>query len=259
MFAAGLGAVVLVGGGAALVSAAGASPLVVAAVAAFTAGTVGYLLAMASNRIRKQRAEPQAHDERTTSIELHGTTRLVEADGQELALLDLGREVSSELRKQLNKTQLDTGRPFRSGGPLTLECLLAAGIVPAIASQLKAGNLFVLSDPKRLLKTGSLMKLGEGFAAAVHGPQGKIGGSVKFIPAAGALPTATPVLLLTVFSTVMTTVRLDRIEAALRRVSAALDFLVMDKILGGPRAFSERIGTLVEPPRGVLQTPRFHC
>ena len=230
MVAAGLGAVTLVGGAAALVSAADASPLVVAAVATLTAVTVGCLLALASNKTHKQRAESQGHDERTTSNELRGKIRLVEANGQELAFLDLGREVGPALRRQLDETHLDTGKPFRSGGPLTPECLLAAGVVPAIERQLRAGNLFVLSDPAGLLKHGSLMKLGKGFAAAVHGPQGKIAGSVRFVPAAANLAIAAPVLLLTVFSTVMTTVRFERIETALRRLSSALNLVIKDKL-----------------------------
>lgn len=222
MVGAALGAVVVVGGSAVAVSTAGASPLLVAVAATLSAGASGYLLA---TTVRRLRTERRTHDKRATSIAPPPTAPFVQVDGEEMAILDLGRQVSSALRKELDQGLLETGRPFRSGGPLGHVCLPLAGGGAGVATSLAAGNVFVATaDP------ATLMTIGKGLGSAIMGPTGIVG-QAPFVPAAGAImPVVAPVLLLTTFSSMAMAIRFDRIEKTLADLAEALNHLLANRI-----------------------------
>ncbi len=224
MVGAALGAIALVAGGAVLVSAAGASQLLVATTATFTAGTGGYLLATTAATVRRLRARRDAFNDRSTTAPPL-TPPVAPVEGHKLALLDLGHEVSTALRKELDQGLIATGRPFQSGGPLGHTCLplAGAGAGAGIATSLAAGNVFVATaDP------ATLMTIGKGVGSAIMGPKGIIG-AAPFLPASSALmPVVAPVLLLTTFSSMAMAVRFDRIEKTVAGLTTALDYLLAD-------------------------------
>lgn len=225
MVGAALGAVVLVGGTAVLVSSVGASPLLVAVAATLAAGASGYLLATTATTVRRLRAERRTDDEPAASIALPPTAQFVRVDGEELALLDLGSQVSSALRKELDQGLLETGRPFRSGGPLGHACLPLAGAGAGVATSLSAGNVFVATaDP------ATLMTIGKGLGSAIMGPTGIVG-QAPFVPAAVAImPVVAPVLLLNTLSSMTMAIRFDRIEKTLASLAEALSHLLANRI-----------------------------
>lgn len=227
MVGAALGAVALVAGGAVLASAAGAGPLLVAATATFTAGTGGYLLATTAATVRRLRMKRDAFNDRATSSVQLASPQIVRAEGHKLALLDLGHEISTALRREFDQGLVATGRPFQSGGPLGHACLplAGAGAGAGIATSLAAGNVFVATaDP------ATLMRIGKSVGSAIMGPKGIVG-AAPFLPAAAPLmPVVAPVLLLTTFSSMVMAVRFDRIEKTLTGLAAVLDYLLADKL-----------------------------
>ena len=81
----------------------------------------------------------------------------------DVAVIDLGREVSSALRASWN-----AGRSFESGGAIEsawLQPILGAG--SAAASSLLAGNVFLATA-----NPATLMTIGTGVGSAVMGPSG---------------------------------------------------------------------------------------
>ncbi len=146
-----------------------------------------------------------------------------------MALLELGQKVSTELRQELDRQVLETDRSYETTGPIGPACLPLAAIA-GVAKSLAAGRVFVLSDPKKLLRAGELMKIGEGFGAAVIGPAGKITGAVRFLPAGPLLPVAGPLLLVTTFLSMTVSARFDRIEKTLAGLAKGVDRLLANSI-----------------------------
>ena len=177
------------------------------------------------------------------------TMHTLKAAGQELAVVDLGRSLSSELIAHMDRRVLEIGKPLKSGGPIGTACLPIAGAGAAVASSLAAGNVFLAT-----VNPATLMTLGGGVGSAVMSATG--GGIVAqapFVAASGALfPVVAPLLLFTTFSSMMMSVRFDRIEKTLLGMNEALHHLLKDKIFEDMARFlsaSERLSDIHEEYR----------
>ena len=150
-------------------------------------------------------------------------TQIVPLHDQELAVVDLGYSISPHLVEALSRRTLEYGKPVKTGGPLGTACLPIAGAGSAIASSLAAGNVFLATA-----NPATLMPLGHGVGSAVMAATGGgIVGQAPFIAASSALiPVVAPILLFTTFSSMMMSVRLDRIERALVGISETLNELL---------------------------------
>ena len=83
-------------------------------------------------------------------ISRHPAGQIAEIEGQRLGILDLGKDLSSELRAQIDKNILTHGEPFKAGGILGSACLPVMGTGSTVASSLFAGNIFSqLPTPQR--------------------------------------------------------------------------------------------------------------
>ena len=129
-------------------------------------------------------------------VPLQPTGKIFSRDGHpEVAVVDLGREISDALRDSWN-----TGPPFKSDGAIGsawLEPIFGAGSMAA--SSLAAGNVFFATA-----KPDTLMTIGRGVATAVMGP----GGIVRHAPFVAArsavLPVVAPVMLFMTVSSLIT-------------------------------------------------------
>ena len=147
-------------------------------------------------------------------VPLQPTGQIFSREGHpEVAVVDLGREVSDALR-----ASWDTGPPFKSGGVIGsawLQPVIGAG--GTAASSLAAGNVFLATA-----NPDTLMTIGRGVGTAVMGP----GGIVRHAPfvAAGSaiLPVVAPVMLFMTVSSLITGARLDRMQSDLGTLSEVL-------------------------------------
>ena len=131
-----------------------------------------------------------------------------------VAVVDLGRDISDALRNSW-----DDGRPFESGGVIDsvwLQPLFATGNMAA--SSLAAGNVFLATaNPE------TLMVIRDGLSSAIIGEGGRIVGHAPFVAASSAiLPVVAPVMLFMTVSSLITGVRLDRMQRALGTLSEVL-------------------------------------
>ncbi len=129
--------------------------------------------------------------------------------GLPIALVDLGRDASEALRASWS-----TDRPFQSGGVIESSWLLPmVGVGSPAASSLLAGDVFLATaDP------ATLMTIGEGVGSAVM-QGGKIVAHAPFVAASGGLlPIVAPMMLFATVSSVMISVRLDRVQKTLGRL-----------------------------------------
>ena len=183
-------------------------------------------------------------------IDQTATVHTFKAAGQELAVVDLGCSLSSELIADMDRRVLAIGTPLKSGGPIGTACLpiAGAGAGAAVASSLAAGNLFLATA-----NPATLMTLGGGVGSAVVSSAGVITGQAPFIAASGALfPVVAPILLFSTFSSMMMSVRFDRIERTLFGMNEALQYLLKDKIFEDLARFlsaSERLSDIHEEYR----------
>ena len=208
-------------------------------------GVGGYLLARARAMLWWTRS---ARRERNR-IDQTATVHTFKAAGQELAVVDLGRSLSSKLITDMDRRVLEIGKPLKSGGPIGTACLPIAGAGAAVASSLAAGNVFLATA-----NPATLMTLGSGVGSAVMSATG--GGIVAqapFIAASSALaPVVAPLLLFNTFSSMMMSVRFDRIERTLFGMKEALAYLLKDKIFEDMARFlsaSERLSDIDEEYR----------
>ena len=135
----------------------------------------------------------------------------------DLAVIDLGRDVSEALRNSWPPT-----RPFQSGGAIDSSWLLPLlGAGSTAASSLFAGNVFLATA-----NPATLMTIGAGVGSAVMGPTGIIA-QAPFVAATTALmplmPVVAPVMLFMTVSSVMTGARLDRVQRALGALAEGLE------------------------------------
>ena len=222
-----LGAAAAVFVAAFLVSRANAPPLLVAAAATLTAGAGGYLLALLKERLRLHHGRSTSSRGLTAPKSRRPNRAMAwgfQVNGREHAMIDLGPAISEELTKELEERMLEIGRPFESGGPLGTAFLPIAGAGAAMLTSLNAGNLFLATAGP----LESLMKIGQGVGTAVvERATGQILRHAPFVPAAGALmPVVTPILLFTTLSSMMTSIRFNRIEQTLTGMSEVLHSLL---------------------------------
>ena len=90
-------------------------------------------------------------------------------DEQEFSVIDLGRDVSRDLRSHIDKAIGIHGKPFETGGVLSPAFFPIAGAGAGMASSLFAGNVFLATA-----NPATLMQIGAGVGAAVMGPAGVI-------------------------------------------------------------------------------------
>ena len=108
-----------------------------------------------------------------------GEVRVV--NGQTLAVIDFGPDLSRDLRRQIDKNILTRGKPFESGGMLDTACLPMMGAGSAATSALLAGNVFLATA-----NPATLMQIGTGVGSAVVGPGGIIA-QAPFVAASSAI------------------------------------------------------------------------
>ena len=136
-------------------------------------------------------------------------------DEQEFSVIDLGRDVSRDLRSYIDKAIGIHGKPFETGGVLSPAFFPIAGAGAGMASSLFAGNVFLATA-----NPATLMQIGAGVGSAVMGPAGVIA-HAPFIAASGAIiPVVAPVLLFTAVSAMAICARLDRLQVSLERIES---------------------------------------
>ncbi len=141
---------------------------------------------------------------------------LTSKDQPEIALVDLGRDVSAELRTSWNMS-----RPFDTGAAIDSAWLLPAlGVGSTAASSLLAGNVFLATA-----NPATLMTVGAGVGSAVMGSTGIIS-QAPFVASSTALTSVmAPVMLFTTVSSVMICARLDRVQRTLGRLFEAVELV----------------------------------
>ncbi len=161
-------------------------------------------------------------------IPQHPVGQIMTIDEQDFGIIDLGTDLSSELRSEIDKNILTHGEPFTSGGVLGPACLPVLGAGSTVVSSLFAGNLFLATA-----NPATLMKIGEGLSTAVVGPTGKIIAQAPFIPAGGAIiPVVAPVMFFMTVSSMMMSIRFDQIQASLDHLATAVEQLIVREVAG---------------------------
>ena len=140
---------------------------------------------------------------------------MVTVDDRQLAIVDLGSVVSRDVRKLIGRNILTHGEPFRSGGVLGTSCLPVLGAGSTAASSLFAGNVFLATaNPATLMAMN-----GVGVGSAVMGPTGIVA-QAPFIAASTAIvPVIAPVMFFMTVSSMMMSVRFDRLQSSLDRLA----------------------------------------
>ena len=143
--------------------------------------------------------------------------QIVQVKDRELGVIDLGGVISHDVRALIDRNLLTHGEPFRSGGVLGTSCLPILGAGSATASSLFAGNVFLATaNPATLMA----MKGGVG-SAVVAG--GQIVGQAPFIAASTAiLPVVLPVMFFMTVSSMMMSVRFDRVQSSLDKLAGMI-------------------------------------
>ena len=143
--------------------------------------------------------------------------QILRVDDRELGVVDLGSVISRDVRALIERNILTHGEPFRSGGVLGASSLPILGTGSAAASSLFAGNVFLATaNPATLMA----MKGGVGSAVVVGG---KIVGQAPFIAASTAiLPVVLPVMFFMTVSSMIMSVRFDRLQSSLDRLAGMI-------------------------------------
>lgn len=132
-------------------------------------------------------------------------------EGRSLAVVDLGRHASKELRASWSED-----RPFQSGGVIDsdwLQPMLATG--STASSSLLAGNVYLATGDH-----ATLMPIRNGVGSAVIGQGGRIVRHAQFVPVRSALmPVLTPVMLFMTVSSAVMSARLDHHQESLEALS----------------------------------------
>ena len=137
--------------------------------------------------------------------------QIVAVQDRELGVVDLGSEISRDVRALIDRNMLTHGEPFGSGGALGTSCLPILGAGSAAASSLFAGNVFLATA-----NPATLMAIQGGVGSAIVGAGGGIIGHAPFIAASTAiLPVVLPVMFFMTVSSMMMSVRFDRIQSSL--------------------------------------------
>ena len=146
-------------------------------------------------------------------------------DEQEFGVIDLGRDMSRDLRSHIDREVGIHGKPFETGGVLSPAFFPIAGAGAGMASSLFAGNVFLATA-----NPATLMQIGAGVGSAVMGPAGVIA-HAPFIAASGAIiPVVAPVLLFTAVAAMAMCARLDRVQVSLERIESLVRQLLAQEL-----------------------------
>ena len=136
--------------------------------------------------------------------------QIVPKDDPALAVVDLGSTISRDVKALIEKNTLTHGEAFRTGGVLGPACLPILGAGSAAASSLFAGNIFLATA-----NPATLMAVNGGVTSAVMGSTGIVA-QAPFIAASTAIvPVVLPVMFFMTVSSMMMSVRFDRLQASL--------------------------------------------
>ena len=154
--------------------------------------------------------------------------QIMTIDGQDLGIVDLGTNLSQDLRSLIDKNILVHGEPFSSGGVLGPACLPVIGTGSTVASSLLAGNVFMATA-----NPSTLMTIGGGVGSAVMGAGGKILAQAPFIAAGSAIiPVVAPLMFFLTVSSMMMSVRFDQIRTSLDQLAKAVEQLLVREVAG---------------------------
>ena len=145
-----------------------------------------------------------------------------------MAVVDLGTEISRDVRQLIEKNILTNGEPFSSGGILNTSCLPVLGVGSTVTSSLFAGNIFMATA-----NPATLMAIKGGVGSAVIGANGAIVAQAPFIAASSAImPVVAPVMFFMVVSSMMMSHRFNRIESSLDGLSDMIREMLRREVLG---------------------------
>ena len=162
---------------------------------------------------------------RNTEVPQHPVGQVTTIGEQRLGIVDLGTDVSRDLRLLIDKNILTRGEPFQSGGMLGPACLPLLGVGAGVSSSLLAGNIFLATA-----NPVTLMQIGAGVSSAVMGPAGIVA-QAPFIAAGGAiLPVVAPMMFFATVSSMMMSVRFDQIQVSLDQLATTVEQLLMREI-----------------------------
>lgn len=152
--------------------------------------------------------------------------QIINYNGQNLAVLDLGKTVSKDLTKYFNNEILEHGEALKTGGAFGTAALPILGAGSAVASSLAAGNVFMATAAP-----STLMSIGGGVGSAVIGAGGKIIAQAPFIAASSAIiPVVAPVMFFMTVSSMMMSVRFDQIQEQLKQTYKLVETLLIRDI-----------------------------
>ena len=161
-------------------------------------------------------------------ISRHPVGQITKIEGQRLGIIDLGTDLSSELRAQIDTNILTHGEPFKSGGVLGPACLPVIGTGSAVVSSLFASHIFLATA-----NPNALMQIGSGVGSAVIGSGGKILLHAPFIQASSAIiPVVAPVMFFMTVSSMMMSARFDQIQVSLDQLATTVAQLLRREIVG---------------------------
>ena len=144
--------------------------------------------------------------------------QIVTIDDRELGVVDLGSEISRDVKALIERNTLTHGEAFGTGGVLGPACLPVLGAGSAVASSLLAGNVFLATA-----NPATLMAVKGGVTSAVMGSTGIVA-QAPFIAASTAIvPVVLPVMFFMTVSSMMISVRFDRLQASLGRLAEMIE------------------------------------
>lgn len=144
--------------------------------------------------------------------------QIVSIDGRELGIVDLGSAISRDVKALIERNTLTHGEAFRTGGVLGPSCLPVLGAGSAAASSLFAGNIFLATA-----NPATLMAVKGGVTSAVMGSTGIVA-QAPFIAASSAIvPVVLPVMFFMTVSSMMMSVRFDRLQESLGRLAQMIE------------------------------------
>ena len=139
----------------------------------------------------------------------------------ELIVSEFNGEVQKRIIEKMNMEYLSTGKFVKdqmSVSPKIMSALmLSGGTAGTAASAAASPSLFMATvDP------AALMQIGQGVCSAVMGAQGIVG-QAAFIPVAGSIPVAAPVMAMQALSTVAMLQQLGAMDNKLDAIKGSID------------------------------------
>ena len=153
--------------------------------------------------------------------------QILTIEEHKLGIIDLGKDISRNLRNQIDRNILTHGEPFKSGGVLGSACLPVIGAGSTVASSLFAGNVFLATA-----NPASLMSIGAGVGSAVTAG-GQIVAQAPFIAAGSAIvPVVAPIMFFMIVSSMMMSARFDQIQLSLEQLARAVEQMLKREVAG---------------------------